>query len=241
MDSLRDAIEAVERRRKTLEVYTDDESVAAELAAQFSTRNVAVTHRSLPPTRDAGFVIVRDADERFQGALGLDHFDAVLSPEIHPPWALAESETNHAELFDFLDNTVFTSYDRRQMLAAAREIEERAWRVGDGVLRTGFQRGAALAAQAPVYERLAGRGTLTIELFVADEWDVSLPEAVSVVTDEAPEVGQFWFLVFDGAGSDLNKCALLAEERTPDEYYGFWTYDPALVDDLATYLEDTYG
>lgn len=84
IDSLRDALETVEDERKRLEVYTAEADVAAELERQFTTRNVAVDHRQATAFDD-GFVAIRGPDDGFRGALGLDQFDAILSPEIHLP------------------------------------------------------------------------------------------------------------------------------------------------------------
>ncbi|MDS0474481.1 DICT sensory domain-containing protein [Natrinema sp. 1APR25-10V2] len=241
MNSLAAAIRTIERRRKTLEVRTDDDAVVEELRRQFETRNVDVTHRSLGSLDETGFVIVRDADGAFRGALGIDQFQMILSPEIHPPWELAETDDDRAELFDFLENTLFTSYDRRQMLATSREIEERAWRVGSGKLYAGFQRPAALAAQTDIYERLGSRGSLTVAVFLDGAWNASAPDNVTVVSTSDGELGEYWFVAFDGGGNEIEACALLAEERRDGEYYGFWTYDPATVADLVSHLEATYG
>ncbi|WP_254523375.1 DICT sensory domain-containing protein [Natrinema caseinilyticum] len=240
MNSLGAVIESIERRRKTLEVHTDDDAVVAELRRQFETRNVVLVHRSLGSLDEAGFVIVRDTDDEFRGALGIDQFRALLSPRTHPPWKLAETEQDRSELFDFLENTLFTSYSRRQMLATAREIEERAWRISSGSLYTGFERARAFAAQREVYDRLGSHGSLAVTVFFDDAWDASVPEGVTVVTEPNSELGEYWFVVFDGGGNELESCALLAEERRPGEYYGFWTYDPTIVRELVSHLETTY-
>ncbi|WP_226041038.1 DICT sensory domain-containing protein [Natrinema sp. DC36] len=240
MNSLETLIERIERRRKTLEVHTDDDAVGAELGRQFETRNVDVTHRSLGSLDDSGFVIVRSADGEFRGAMGIDQFRAVLSPEIHPPWELADADHDRSELFDFLENTLFTAYDRRQMVATAREIEERAWRVGSGRLYAGFQRAAALAAQTAVYERLGSHGSLAVAVFLDDAWDRAALDGVTVVSEPDSELGEYWFVAFDGGDNEMETCALLAEERRDGAFYGFWTYDPSMVDELVTYLETTY-
>ncbi|WP_254763739.1 DICT sensory domain-containing protein [Natrinema marinum] len=239
-NALAEFIQAIERRRKTLEVYTDDDAIVEELRRQFDTRNVDVTHRSLGALGDTGFVIVRGGDGAFRGAVGVDQFRAILSPTIHPPWKLGETDQDRSELFDFLENTLFTSYDRRQMLAAAREIEERAWRIGTGKLYVGFERPAALAPQADVYERLASHSRLTIALFLADAWDATIPDGVTAVSGSDGELGEYWFVVFDGGRNALEACALLAEERRDGAFYGFWTYDSGLVGELVSYLETTY-
>ncbi|QLK25638.1 histidine kinase [Natrinema zhouii] len=240
MNSLDAFLERTERRRKTLEVYTDDDAVVEALRRQFETRNVDVTHRSLGSLDDPGFVIVRSGDGEFRGALGIDQFRAILSPRTHPPWALADDDNDRSKLFDFLENTLFTSYDRRQMLATAREIEERAWRVGSGRLYTGFQRATALSEQVGVYERLGSHDSLTVAVFLDDAWNEPAPDGVPVVSEPGSELGDYWFVAFDGGDNEMETCALLAEERRDGEYYGFWTYDPATVDEFVTYLETTY-
>ncbi len=239
MEALSDALDAVEATRKTLEVYTDEATVAAELSDQFATRNVDVARHALPPRDDSGFIVIRDAGGEFRGAVGIDQFRALLDPEIQPPWA--DDDMEYGELFDFLDNTIFSSYDRRQMLAAAREFEERAWRADAGTLHVGFQNPEAFLMQMPVYDRFARERDLEIRIYVAAEWDGYVHEAITIVTDEAGEIGHFWFVLFDGGTDPQHACGVLAEERTPGRYYGFWTYDPARTTEIITYLEGTYG
>ncbi len=241
LNTLREAIIQIEKHRKTIEVHSPTADPANEIADQFATKNVSVNHAPLPSEAEEGFINIRDADGGFLGSLGLKAFDAMLSPEIQPPWVLADSDTEYAEILDFLDNTVFSSYSRRQMLATAREIEERACRIGAGRLYVGFQDLAALQAQTDVYKRLADREELSIHLYVRADWEVDVSERLSVHTESADEIGAFWLVIYDGGGSDINKCGLLAEERQPGQYYGFWTYVPEIVDDLISYLEAQYG
>ena len=245
MEPLREALVAVESQQKTLDVYAAEETRVSELTAQFSTRNVRVTHQPMPSGTDREFIVIRNPAGEFCGALGLNHLQSLLSPEIHPPWTLADSDVNLAEVLDFLDNTLFSSYDRRQMLAVTREIEERAWRANCGLLYVGFQNSTALAAQTPVYNRFARESALTVRVFIEDELEGSpervLDETVDVISASGTEIGQFWFVLFDGGQSEQNACGLLAEEREPDHYYGFWTFDPGRIDALITSLETVYN
>ena len=94
-------------------------------------------------------MVVRSSDGEFCGALSVEKLEAIVSPEVYPPWVLEDDE-HTAAMFEFLDNTVFAAFDRHQMLVAAREIEERAWRTGTGSLYAGFQRAQAYAQQADV-------------------------------------------------------------------------------------------
>lgn len=232
-------LETVEQRRKVLEVYTDSDALVAELREQFATRNVEVVHHSLQSTSGREFVIIRTQDGTYSGALGLEQFRKILSPTIQLPFGVSDPDEDLSDLFDFLDNTVFASFDRRQMLAVSREIEERAWRVGRGTLYVGFQRAAALRSQRSVYEQFAHETDVDAQLFISDELSTGLDPGLDVVSDATPELGQYWFLMFDG-GDDQSKCGLLAEEREPGQFYGFWTYEPEMVDDIVDYLERTY-
>jgi len=53
------------------------------------------------------------------------------------------------------------------------------------------------------------------------------------------EIAGTWFVVFDGDGDDRQKTTLLAEER-PEGFYGAWTYDARLVDQVHAHLMETY-
>ena len=236
IDELGDVLDAVERRRKTLTVYSaaGDEG----LADQFATRNVTVEHRPLPEG-SSGFVVVRE-NEAFVGSLATNALAQLLSPPLVRPWDETLVSEGYRALFETLDETLFTSFGRRQLLLAAREIEERAWRVGHGTLRVGFQRLSAMGAQVPVYERLADETDLDIHVYGSDDWSPPEIESVTVHTEEAAEIGQFWLLAFDGGGDDDQACGLLAEERD-EGFYGCWSYDPELVRELLAYLERTYG
>jgi hypothetical protein len=114
-------------------------------------------------------------------------------------------------LLGHLDGTTFTSYDTGQMVATSREIEDRAWRAGTGQLHAGFQYFTALATQQSVH------------------------------AESAAEITDTWFVAFDGGDTPSDKCALLAEEREQDAYYGFWTYDPDIVDDVLSHLTEQYA
>ena len=222
-------LDAVADARKTIVIYTPTDA-GTELAERFSTRNASVLVRQSPAAVPAGFVVVRDGDE-FLGALALEDLLGFLAPTVHPPWELGEADPGYRAIFDLLDDTLFVSLDRRQLLATAREIEDRAWRVGRGTLRVGFQRRRAFERQREMYRELAATTDLDVHVYlradtVDDDFD---PGPLTLHTGPADTVGRYWFLLFDGGGDALQTCGLVAEEYSPDRYRGFWTYDPALV------------
>ena len=225
--SLEALLEAADRRRTWLAVYDDEPS---DLAARFDTRNVTVEHRPLPPTADEGFVVIRD-ERGFRGAVSIATLEEFLSPPIRRPWDLELLPPAYRAIYDLLDDTLFGSLDRRQLLATARELENLAYRTGRGTLRVGFQSLSAFRAQEEVYRRLADDTDLDIHVYVSPEAPAEDASRwpVTVHTEPADVVGRYWFLVFDGGGDDERTFALVAEQRGPDSFYGFWTYDPEIV------------
>ena len=236
--TLRDFFSEIEARRRTLAVYAPAEP--EWVADQFATRNVEVEYEPLPPDAPTGFVVVREGGE-FVASVGLVELREILMPPIRRPWEPPPEESGYRALFDLLEGTVFTAFGRRQLLGAAREIEDRAFRVGTGTLRVGFQRFSAMRSQVPVYARLAAETDLSIHLYGRADWEPPAIPGATLHRETAEEIGAFWFLAFDGGNERPNASALLAEERRPDAFYGFWTYDPDLVEAVLAYLESTYG
>ena len=236
--ALADFFEAVESRRGSITVYAAEEP--EWVAYQFESRNVAVEFESLPPDAPTGFVVIREGGE-FVASIGLAELREVMAPPIRRPWRPPPPDSGYRALLSLLEDTIFTAFGRRQLLGAAREIEDRAWRVGRGRLHVGFQRLSAMRDQYPVYARLGEETDLIVDVYGRDDWEPPAIPNATVHAESAPEIGNFWFLAFDGGPDRSNACALLAEERDHDEFYGFWTYDAGMVGELIAYLEATYG
>lgn len=235
---LKTMVDEVAAREKQFVVYaaTADDG----LAERFVTRNVTVTHRLLPDVGDAGFVVVRDRDG-YRGAIGISTLQELLRPPVR---SLGESPDDVAafqKFLDLLDDTLFRSTNRRQLLATSREIEDLAWRRGEGRLHVGFQSLTALSAQISVYRQLATHTDLDVHVYGRPEWTPPDIDGLTVHAESNDEIVDVWFVAYDGDGDDDAKCAIVAEQQGPATYDGFWTYDPATVDELFAHLERTYG
>lgn len=68
-----------------------------------------------------------------------------------------------------VETTTFVSYDKRRMILASREIEERAWRAGGGRLYAGFQRLSRLRPQWPVYGNLTA--AVDVRVYGLRDWE----------------------------------------------------------------------
>jgi len=218
--TLPDLVSEVQGREKTLVVSgsSDAAAVAADLRAHFALENVAVE--------------VDSGSEPLSVALR-DDGETLIEVEGDAARTLTDAGTDSG-LRRYLDEQTFTSYDSQQMLAATREIEDRAWRVGDGVLHAGFQFFSAFEEQVEVYRRLA---SVDLDVHVYAAPDVTPPEGTfETYRTGDPDLTTVWFVAYDGAGDPAQKCALVAEERAADRYYGFLTYDPDLVDEVFAEL-----
>lgn len=221
-------IETAAERRKTLVHYAHE---PGDVSERFAARNVDVRFRELPPGGPDPFVTVWN-DDGFLGAVTVGTLEGVLGA---PGGATAAGETAtpaYDSLLDLLDDTLFASLSRRQLLATTREFEDRAWRTGTGVLHAGFQTVDEFESQRSTYRRIADGTGLDVHVHVGEP-DLDVP-GVTVHTD-SEYAARYWFVAFDGPGDC--QCALVAEKTGENDFEGAWTYDPDLVagvlDDLT--------
>lgn len=232
--SLLDIIDSVRTQERTLVINAPPpwKSKVDEVQEYFDSQNVTVVHNPVEAEESHGVVLQDDSEELAR--VSLDALRALLDPQVVR--RLGES-VPYSPLLDALSDTTFTSFDREQMLTASREIEDRAWREGYGGLFAGFQRYSIFEEQQEVYRQLAESN---LEVHVFGEPDVDPPEGPYEVHQlPSEEIRRTWFVVYDGGGRGSQASALLAEERITGEYYGFWTYDPSLIEEILVALPIT--
>jgi Sensory domain in DIguanylate Cyclases and Two-component system len=230
--SLTELIAGVEAHETTLTVYNAEEAVT-DLRERFADRNLTVEVGTATGGPDRFAVLSRGGE-----CVSATGIEALLAD---PDAEQAGFQSDpYRPILDHLDETLFTSYDRGEMLAASREIEDRAWRVGRGELHAGFQRLSTLRPQLETYRALGKHDGLTVHTYGVPDAEIRTRGAFLVHAEESEEIATSWFVAFDGDGLDGNACALLAEERLPGEFYGFWTYDPDTVRYVIDHLSATY-
>lgn len=235
--SLTELLTELEDRRKTVTVFAHDPQFG--VGSCFGARHVTIEYERLPSEETDEFVTVSDGDD-FLGSVALSSFRALGAPDIYEPGSEDIVAADLRYLFDLLDDTIFSSFDRRQMLATSREIEDRAVRTGQGTLYAGFQRLSALRDQLETYRLIGRTPGLDVQVYGQPDWDPPTVPGVTVHSLLDEEVRDCWFVAYDGGGDDLSKCALVAEERFPGQFYGFWTYDSALVDRIIGHIERAF-
>ncbi len=213
---------------RTVSIYAPQPQ--PDIVDWFQTGVDAVDYRSLPDETAASqsFFSIHE-DETFVAAVSLDSAREFLEPPIYEPWTDAFDDAAYRRLIDVFESTVWRSLDRRQLLAVSREIETRAWNVGSGTLRVGFQQATALEAMAPAYARLAAETALDIHVYITDDWNRPSIPGVTIHTNGGDEIGSFWVLAFDGDGDPLRTSGLIARERADSGFDGLWTDETQLV------------
>lgn len=227
--SLHDVIASVEGRELTLLVRSpsDTARLVEEVTEYLETQSVEVRHE--PTSSEEGAILRQDGEDLAR--VSIDALRALVDPQVVR--RLGET-VPYKPLLEELSGTTFSSYDRSQMLQTSREIEDRAWRQGFGRLYAGFQRLSVFEDQVEVYSTLAESN---LEVNVFGEPDVEPPEGPFTVHEAAGSaVAPYWFVVYDGGDRRAQASALLAEEREPNNYYGFWTYDSELVSQILAAL-----
>ncbi|WP_439026010.1 DICT sensory domain-containing protein [Haloarchaeobius sp. DT45] len=232
--TLLDIVDRVRRREKTLTLFNlpPGSTLDTQLASFFRDQNLRVEVDDT--ATDAPCFATLTDDETLYTAVEASDLFALLDGPDPGPDDLGIDDSAHAALLGPLKETTFTSYDRTEMMAVTREIEDRAFRVGTGTLWAGFQRLSRFDFQTDVYRRLA---TTDLDLHVFGYPDDH--ESVDGVTFhglETEEIRRTWFVVFDGGDREAAKSALLATDRGDGTFYGTWTYDPTVVDRVTEYL-----
>ncbi|AAG19219.1 MULTISPECIES: DICT sensory domain-containing protein [Halobacterium] len=219
--SLRHLMAEVRGREKALTVYAPaGDGVVTAVREYFSSQHVAIEHE---PTEDALRAVLADADGTQLASVDAPALRELASRDLHK----VGDEAPYSPLLEHLDHTTFTSYDRRQMTMASREIEDRAWRANSGQLHTGFQRLSNVRKERDTYEQLAACD-LSVHVYGVPDAELG-DTSFAVHAPESDELAVSWFVLYDGGTDRAQSSALLAEERADGGFYGFWTYDPALV------------
>lgn len=208
-----------------------------ELATLLRDRNVVVTTEATTSGRPSDFAVL-DLDGVVLAAIDLEPLRSLLEDATPTAGGLGFETDGYADVLQYLQEATFTSVDRDRMLQATREIEDRAFRVGHGQLRAGFQTVERLAVERDRYVELADRGLEVAVYATPGDLDVTVPDA-DVHLVETDEIARHWFVSFDGGGEEQQMCTLLAEERE-DGFYGVWTYDPETVDWTQRTLAERY-
>ncbi|WP_135667384.1 DICT sensory domain-containing protein [Halorhabdus rudnickae] len=242
-------IDAVDDREKTVTVLNREsvDPLYRMLEDMFESNAVAVSEDT-DPDAPGDVVLLRDETT---GSLAVSRMDAVsetlllVNSDLYVTGTVPVEEVQTPEVVAHLADVTFTVADKQKFLLIhiSRHIESLALETDSGVLHSSFQRLSRLLDErgtGRAYEALADSGVET-HVYGIDDWDMpAFADQLTVHAGDTPELRDAWFVVHDGDGDDDRKAALVAEEIGPDEYRGYWTFEPELVDEILQYLSTTY-
>lgn len=143
-----------------------------------------------------------------------------------------------------LGETTFSVEDHQKylLIQLSREIEAMALRAGEGVLHSGFQELSRLDDERgtlAAYETLGDAG-LDVHAYGIPDADPLDHPGVALHGIDAEEIRTSWFVVFTSEREDVQEAALVAIEREPELWDGFWTFESELVGEVEEYVESAY-
>jgi hypothetical protein len=206
-----------------------------EVETWLANHGVAIDARPLPPRGPDPFVEIK-TDGEVVAVIGVETIEKLLEPPVVGVGDRDNISEGYQVLFEALEKTVFSGIHRRDLLAVSREIEDRAFRVGEGTLWVCFQTLSTFRSQMDIYRTLATETALNIHIYGVEDWT---PPSIPSVMYHAEAVEQFepyWALAYDGGPAGTDACGLVAREDS-DEYTGFWTNDSTIVEEIATTLQ----
>ena len=225
-----DVLSQVDNRRRQLVFYNADRSDHCERVIEYVGAHEVDIEYVDDPTKPDSTVVVRDGETR----LASDDIEAVAAYVDSWETALSAAHSPPA-MFAALDETIFRSTNKRQLVLASRLVELRALRAGEGRLAAGFQQLSLARPQQSFYTDLPE--AITVSLYGEPDWLPPVDSEISAYDPANVGHASYWWVLFDGTDHPRQHAALVAEETDADSYTGFWTYRPSLVDDIREIVD----
>ncbi len=227
-------IAEVQNKDRQFTVYRSGEPT--EIEQWLATHGVTIRPRSLPPHWPKPFIEIKANDE-VVGVIGVEAIEALIEPPLVTPGERDGISEGYRVLFDILEKTMFSGMNRHDLLAISREIEDRAFRVGNGILKVSFQTFSTFKSQIELYRTLATETDLDIHIYAIEDWTPPPISGITYHANAAEQFGAYWVLAYDGGTDETQSCGLVGKERS-GEFTGFWTNNSAITEEISKTLEN---
>ncbi len=127
------------------------------------------------------------------------------------------------------------------LILISRHIERLAYEHGEGTLRSSFQRLSRVRDERGtrrVYDQVA-KTDVDVHLYGQPDWRPQPDFPITMHAGYKSDFKDSWFVVFNPPpekAESFDQAALVAIEKEPRKWDGFWTYDQTLVEDVAKYI-----
>lgn len=212
----------------------------------FTDQPVSVRERLDPTVDNDTVLLVEDGDVVARSSLSeLEEAILLVNSDLFVTGTVDVDEVQVPDVVDELADTPFSlrgypasNSEKLLLILLSRHIERLALERGNGTLRSSFQYLSRLVTESgtrSAYERLAGTA---VDVHVYGQPDRAVGDlGVTVHTGSSQEYKNTWVVVFRPADGGRH-AALLALERDPGHWEGFWTYREPLVNDIAERVKD---
>lgn len=247
LDQFLDRMEQPERSIAVLN-RTEPEPLQVMIEKLFDEQAVSVLEGNSDEYDEDTVVLLEDGEVLAQSRLK-ELQDAILmvNSDLFITGTRSLENTEVPAVLDGLSGTPFSLHgypksdtEKLLLILISRYIEKRAFEEGDGTLRSSFQRLSRLDDEQGtrrVYERLA-ETAVDVHVYGVPNWYP--PEELSVIVHGGYnfDFRSSWFVIHDPpADGEYDPAALLAIEREPGLWDGFWTYRRDVVEELTGYIE----
>jgi len=172
-------------------------------------------------------ILMVNSDLFITGTVGLDETDV---PDVID--GLAEYQF-------YLRGYPKSNKENLLLILISRSIEQLAFEHDGGTLRTSFQRLSRIDDERGtyrVYQRLSD-SDVDVHVYGRPDWTPAPDFPVTMHGGHSQDFRDSWFVVFTPPETaDVSPAALLAIEQDQAEWEGYWTYQEALVEDIAEYI-----
>lgn len=246
LDAFLDGVEAPDRTIAVLN-RTEPEPLQTMLEDLFDGQEVSVSE-GLNDEYDPNTVVMLEEGEVVASSPLQELQEAILmvNSDLFVTGTRSLERTEIPDVLDSLAGTRFTmrgypesNSEKLLLILVSRYIERRAFETKGGTLRSSFQWLSRLDDERGTrraYERVADT-PVDVHVYGRPDWYPPPEFPVVVHGGYTEDFRTSWFVIHTPPeDADRDPAALLAIERSPGTWDGFWTYDDSFVDELTAYI-----
>lgn len=222
------------------------EPIQRRLETLFDDQPVSIEEVDIPTEDDDQVLVVEDETviarsplRELQDAILAVNSDLFITgtrtlEEVELPDALKELD----ELPFYLRGYPEAQTEKLLLILVSRYIERTAWENQAGTIRTSFQSLDRIQDEIGtnrVYRRLDD-SSIDVHVYGTPGWNPPPESTITIHAGYERDFVESWFVVYIPPEGEDGHVALLALEEGPNEWTGFWTYQPERVMALNEYI-----
>lgn len=215
----------------------------------FAKQSVGVDETTIDEYPENTVLLLEDGEVVAESPLDALH-DAILmvNSDLYKTGTRSLEETTVPAVIDKLTDVRFSlrgypasGSEKLLLILISREIERRAYEAGAGTLRSSFQQLSRIKDERGTRRayRKVSNTDVDVHVYGEPDWRPTAELDVTMHGGSKLDFEDSWFVIYqppaDRPAADA--AGLLAIEKGPAEWEGFWTYDERVIDDLTAYIQ----